>query len=140
MRMRGLRLLGLLILGTGIVAAVTAVLLGELKVGLLLFIVPYLYGDSLLGAMAILSMVAGIFLLMADALTFPSSQRPDEADVAPSSSATDRRTMRRGREFGGVLLIGPIPIAFGSSGRAVIVAMAIMAIVLIVLFLLFLLL
>jgi uncharacterized protein (TIGR00304 family) len=122
------------------VAAVAAGLLGELKVGLLLFIIPYLYGDSLLGAMAILSMVAGVFLLMADALTFPSSQRPDEADIAPSSSATDRRTMRGGREFGGVLLVGPIPIAFGSSGRAVIVAMAIMAIALIVLFLLFLLL
>jgi uncharacterized protein (TIGR00304 family) len=48
--------------------------------------------------------------------------------------------MRRGREFGGVLLIGPIPIAFGSSGRAIIMAMAIAAIALIVLFLLFLLL
>jgi len=119
---------------------VTAVLLGEVKVGLLVFIVPYLYGDSLLGAMAILSMVAGVFLLMADALTFPSSQRPGEADVAPTSSATDWRTMRRGWEYGGVLLIGPMPIAFGSSGRAVIMAMAIMAIVLIVLFLLFLLL
>ncbi|MCX6652623.1 MAG: DUF131 domain-containing protein [Methanomassiliicoccales archaeon] len=120
--------------------AVAAVLLGEVKVGLLLFIIPYLYGDSLLGAMAILSMVAGVFLLMADALTFPLSQHSDEENAASSSSATDRRTRRRGGEYGGVLLIGPIPIAFGSSGRAVIVAMAIMAIVLIVLFLLFLLL
>src|SRR5512137_322664 len=116
--MRLLRVLGVGMLVAGIVAIIAGALTGDIQVGLAFFFIPYLSSSSALGALAILLVFGGIAVMMLDAVSSwgrmgpaGDEERTREPDGGPK------------KEFGGVVLIGPLPIVFGSSSRAALLAL-----------------
>jgi len=129
--MTRLRLAALLLMLLGAVGIVYGILAGEIQVGLLFFVIPYLYGSSALGALSILAIVIGVFLLIIDAVR-------RAAPGAPEPSSAGEGTARPRTGWGGVVIVGPVPIVFGSTPRLTIVALVIAAAILTMVLLLFL--
>lgn len=127
--------MGMLLLLTGIGLVILGIAEGEIQVGLVLFFIPYLYGTTSLGSLAILLVFAGLTALVLGSLG--SERAPGEGEGA-APLAEDRKEVKK--EFGGVVLIGPVPIAFGSSSHAALFALILAACALIALMLVFLLL
>jgi uncharacterized protein (TIGR00304 family) len=131
--MRVLRALGLSLLVAGFIATIAGVQSGDIEIGLLLFFIPYLQSSTWIGAVAILLIFAGIFVLMLSIFFGLGEAYENGATVTISKERTKR-------ESGGVVLIGPIPIVFGSSNRAAMIALIATALVVMVLVVLLLLL
>ena len=128
--MRPLRALAAIMILTGAALTVYGVAIGEMQV-ILVILVPVIVASSVIGALAIGSIVVGMVVGMAD--LFLSASR-EEGQVYPSNQERASETAK-GKEFGGVVLIGPIPIVFGSSRKVAMYA-ALIAIVILVLMLL----
>lgn len=114
---------GLFAAGVACIAA--SVLTGEAEVSLFL-IFPVFSGSSglfLLGtALIVFSFIAGFVLLMKGQLELAS-----ENPYAPDAGAgPERRKAKTG--YGGVVLLGPVPIAFGSD-KTMALAMLIIGVV-----------
>jgi uncharacterized protein (TIGR00304 family) len=133
--MRALRVLGLALLVTGILATILGALSGDIQVGLALFFIPYLQSSTWLGALAIVLVFAGIVTLVLDGIYLIGGRTYQGAQER--SESFDGRSKR---EFGGVVLIGPVPIIFGSSNRAALLALIVAAVVITAMMLIFLLL
>jgi uncharacterized protein (TIGR00304 family) len=108
------RLPGILLIALGIVLVAISVLTGEARVALVL-IIPVIYGGGLLLLGGIICVVAGFLLLFASS----TGVEDGETGAQPASE----------RKSGGVLLIGPIPIIFGSDRKIALIAAAIALIV-----------
>ncbi|MDW5561597.1 MAG: DUF131 domain-containing protein [Methanomassiliicoccus sp.] len=125
-RFRAMQLSGAALVLLGIVVLAWAAAAGQVSVALVL-IVPVLYGTGPLVAFAALAVFAGMVLL-----SLSLFGRPGGRD-AGITSATGKR------EWGGVVLIGPIPIVFGSpgmlEGRGVLALLAALSIIVLLLFL-----
>lgn len=127
------RRLGIMLLVIGIVTTAWSVYAGLISFYLVI-IVPVLTSDSALGSLPLLAIFSGIVLwALGPAL---GEDGPGEARTQEQSSpniGTDQGRMRTG----GVVLIGPIPILFGSDNRIALVAaaMAILVLALLVLLL-----
>jgi uncharacterized protein (TIGR00304 family) len=108
------------------VAVVAGALTGEVQVGLFLFFIPYLTSSSGAGAAAMLLVFAGITVLLLSAMVgaSPSGEDADNGGRAPPASGPKAKG-----EFGGVVLIGPVPIVFGSSSRPALIALALAAMI-----------
>jgi uncharacterized protein (TIGR00304 family) len=115
--MRILRTLGLALLVAGVIATVLGVLTGDIQVGLALFFIPYLQSSTWLGGLAILLIFAGIVVLILDGFYAINGQVIQEEDGRKSSAKRSKT------EMGGVVLLGPIPIVFGSNNRAALLAL-----------------
>jgi uncharacterized protein (TIGR00304 family) len=120
--MRGLKALGLALLVAGFIATAAGVQSGDIEVGLALFFIPYLQSSTWIGALAILLIFAGIFVLMLNAFFGLGKAHEKVAQVTGPVEQTKG-------EVGGVVLIGPIPIVFGSSNRAALIALIATALV-----------
>ena len=111
--------IGMFLGGIALVAA--AVVTGEADVSLVL-IIPVFSGSSalfLLGVLLIVaSFIVGFVLVATGSVEVEPSQGAQE--TASPMSTGSRRT-----EYGGVVLVGPIPIAFGSSRNMAIVMLVI---------------
>ena len=125
-----IRTLGIVLFLAGLGSVMLAVLLGEMSFGLVLFIIPVVYGSSAFGILGALLIVAGIFAYFWGGV--------DEARKADSSSEPSEEKSSAKREIGGVVLIGPIPIVFGTSSRAALYAMIAAAVLIVLLMLAFL--
>jgi uncharacterized membrane protein len=103
----------LLVVGASLVAL--AALQGGAELAIVV-IVPVIVGRSL-------EFVAGVLLLVAGIFTLPLAFEPDEADDAPT---TPRAAPPASGGAGGLVLVGPVPIFFGTwkgaSSRAWILA------------------
>jgi len=115
----------LLLLIGGAALIIYAVATGEVRVALFFFIIPTLYGNTLLGALAILLFVFGLVLL------FLSFVRPIEETLSSDQVVSEKRrdVATAKKDFGGVLLIGPIPIVFGSGRRAMLYVLIVMVVI-----------
>lgn len=131
--MRALRILAIAMILAGAAILSYAIITGEMRLALALFFIPVIYGSSWLGGLAIGLIVLGILLWMADAFLRGSSQQASESRQRPAAEAGSGPSIRK--EFGGVVLIGPIPIVFGSSHRAALYAVVTAVVVLIFLIL-----
>jgi len=129
--MTRLRAIALLLVVAGAAGVVYGIFVGEIQVGLLFFFIPYLYGGTALGAIAILGVVIGVLLLFVDFARRPIPE-PSEGPVTPRDTAEPKT------EWGGVVIVGPIPIVFGSTPRIALVALAIVSALLMALLILFL--
>lgn len=127
--MRFLRVLAVAMLLTGASILAYAILTGQMEFALAFFFIPVIYGSSLLGGAAIGLIVLGIFVYMAD--LFVQSGSAEEGSMEPGPWQNDGA--RPKKEFGGVVLVGPIPIVFGSSNKAALYAVITAVVVLIVL-------
>jgi uncharacterized protein (TIGR00304 family) len=114
----------------GLALIATAVAAGEADVSLVI-IFPVFSGSSLgflLGVLLIVSSFIVGFILMAT-----DNEKPEERTGAASDAMSSSEPRSR-TEYGGVILLGPIPIAFGSNKRMaliMLVAGVILAIVVI---------
>jgi len=112
----------------GVAAIIAAAATGEVDVQLLV-IFPVISGSSwlfILGvALIIGSFVVG-FLLVASVF---SEYEPVEPQIPSEPRVAGSKTPARKTGYGGVVLIGPVPIVFGSD-RRVTMAMLIVAVVL----------
>lgn len=112
--MRWLRWLGLGLLAAGVALLAASVGTGQGQVSLFL-IMPVFWGTGLLGFLAVATLVLGLAILVfgpvlssvpigASSLSAPSPDSPASGAVPPPSP-----------EYGGVVVVGPFPIAFGSD-------------------------
>ena len=106
-----------------------AILSGQMDFALAFFLIPVIYGSSLIGGVAIGMIILGIFIWMTDTFLHTSRTVEDPPGYRPGQVANELTK----REFGGVVLIGPIPIVFGSSTRAALYAAIAAVVVLIIL-------
>jgi uncharacterized protein (TIGR00304 family) len=111
---------------SGVICIAAAILAGEAEVSLFL-IFPVFSGSSglfMLGTVLILlTFITGFMLLTIGQLELASAaSEPQDMGYAEDSSGADRK-------FGGLVLIGPVPIAFGSD-RKIALAMLVLGIVL----------
>ena len=110
----------------GIVCIVASVLTGEAEVSLFL-VVPVFSGSGglfILGiALIVFSFVAGFMFLMMGQMEIAG------ASFEPAGDEMERRFGKSDRKYGGVVLIGPVPIAFGSDKKTAL-AMLVIGIVL----------
>ena len=133
--MRGVAVIPLGLLLAGAVLVITSVAAGETDVSLVFFF-PVLSGSSLyflLGVgMIVAGTMAGFMVIWYSAVGTPGSRERESARRQLSgSAAADRR-------YGGVVLIGPIPIAFGSSSKMAYAMLGVGIVVIIILVVLFL--
>jgi uncharacterized protein (TIGR00304 family) len=132
--MRPLRVLAAILIFAGAALTFFGVVTGEMQLALIVF-VPVIIGSSVLGILAIGSIIAGFFVGLAD--LFLGGGAEAQQDIISSQEISPQSAPKK--EFGGVVLIGPIPIVFGSSKKAamyaMIVALVILALLLMWLFL-----
>jgi uncharacterized membrane protein len=116
--MQWVRLLGLLLLAAGLALIAASVATGQGQVFLLLFI-PIYAGTGVLGFLGILVVFLGFFLMTLGSAwrgvpvpvaTVPEVAPPAgiDAPAAPPSPPA---------KYGGVVMLGPIPIVFGSDAK-----------------------
>jgi len=115
----------------GVACIVVAAATGEAQVQLLI-IFPLISGTSwlfILGVMLIIASFVLGFVFAAPAMTEEDQASPRTPGVRHPEDA--QQEPRRKARYGGVVLIGPVPIVFGSD-RNVALIMLVLAIVLIV--------
>lgn len=133
-----LRLAALLTIIAGIIVSIVSIAQGQMRV-VLFIIFPIFIAEGLLPAVGIGLLLIGITAMF---LSFFMSFRPsDERPYIEARPPDEIETKERHKpevKGGGVVLIGPVPIIFGSDWRMAITA-AVLAILLIGMVLLFLL-
>jgi len=116
--MRQVRLIGLALLIAGVALIAAAVATGQGQVYLLLFI-PVYVGTGALGMLGILVVFIGFFLaslgsawrgLPVPVAPAPEPTSPPDVAVPPAATAPPAK-------YGGVVMLGPIPIVFGSDAQ-----------------------
>jgi uncharacterized protein (TIGR00304 family) len=135
---RLLRLAALLMIATGIVISIVSIAQGQMRVALFL-IFPVFYAEGILPAIGVALLFIGMVALFLAffASVANSGVRPDQNNRSFDGFGTgDGRKPRM--KAGGVVLIGPVPIIFGSDWRMTVTAI-ILAILLVGMMLLFLL-
>lgn len=127
-----IRLISLSMIVSGIFLVIYGITRGEMQVALFL-IFPVIYGTGIVGLISILLIFLGFFLAF---LSFAIP--PDHVEEPYEPMEIERPQMEKKSQVkgGGVVLIGPIPIVFGSDAKMAIIAM-VLAIVMILLALLF---
>ena len=118
-------------LALGLVTTAWSVYAGQIRFYLVV-IIPVLTSDDAWGSLPLLAIFAGIVLMaLAPAL---GKNDPDTSE--PEDSGVDAGTSHGRTDIGGVVLIGPIPILFGSDGRMALIAAGIAILILALLVLL----
>jgi uncharacterized protein (TIGR00304 family) len=112
------------LLSLGILLLLISVLKGELSVGFL-FIFPFIYGRGLCASLGILLIFISIVLFIFSLFNFERVILP-----AGKNSYDKKVEQKKSVEGGGIILIGPIPIVFGSNWK-IAIFLIILAIILI---------
>ena len=121
MRSATVRGVGIALLIVGLVTTVWSVYSGLTRFYLVV-IVPVFSSDNVFGMLPLLAIFAGI-VLMALSPAFDESE-PDLAQPGESSNTVGGNDASR-MKVGGVVLIGPIPILFGSDKKMTLMAAAV---------------
>jgi uncharacterized protein (TIGR00304 family) len=134
MRYATVRNVGIALLIIGMGATAWSVYAGLTRFYLVV-IVPVFTSDSLLGMLPLLAIFAGIVLMALAPAFYPDDE--DGKRTEDNMTGGPRNGVNRPK-VGGVVLIGPIPILFGTDKRTTLIAagLAIMILVIIVLLLL----
>lgn len=117
---------GIFLVLAGIIILIFAIMSGAVLFGLFL-IFPVIIGTGIIAALSFILIFAGIFILF---FSLPFGIKEVENEERPRNVNT---------KFGGVVLIGPFPLVFGSDKKLIYVSIAllILFIVLLELYLLF---
>jgi len=110
----------------GIAFFVVGFLTGEAEGGIFI-VFPFIVGSGFFPLLGFIFIFIAIFSFM---FRFTTSKEPDENQIKNEELQPKKKTSVKG---GGVVLIGPIPIVFGSNWKIVIVLM-IIALILIITF------
>jgi uncharacterized protein (TIGR00304 family) len=120
-----LRRIGIVVLLIGLAATAWSVYSGLISFSLVV-IIPVLTSDSALGSLPLLLIFAGFLILALG----PALGEDGSEETEDNVDAGAERTGAARPKFGGVVLIGPIPIVFGSDGRTALIAAAIAIVIL----------
>lgn len=114
----------------GLVLYIIFALFGVVHVGIFL-IFPFFISSSPLSIIPFAMIVSGILLM------FMVPIRDSERGREPSDQSALLKDHReeKGRKYGGLIMIGPIPIIFGNDRKVMYVLAAIAAVILLILFL-----
>jgi len=113
--MRTLTWVGLALLVLGVALIAWSLATGEGQLFLVLFI-PVFTSGGLLGLAGMLALFAGIFLGMAS-FAGPRPSFGDEPPVQSPAQAPAPPAAAPAPRYGGVVMVGPIPLVFGSDVR-----------------------
>jgi uncharacterized protein (TIGR00304 family) len=129
--MRWLRWLGISAMVAGAILFVYGIYLGEVVVAVVV-IFPVLISNGAIGAAAMLLLVLGLMALVLSYFFVEGG----EVGTSDRQGALDDGEERK-MGFGGVVLIGPVPIIFGSDRRTALIAagLAIMVLAIVILLL-----
>lgn len=122
--MNKFHILSLISLVLGIVFLFIGILSGDVEAGIF-FIMPYISGSGIFGFFGFVLIIASIFLFLFGLTNFIENEINDPVD---SELRPRKKSSFKG---GGVVLIGPIPIIFGSSWKIAVISI-ILAIFLII--------
>lgn len=141
MSKRKLAILGYILFGIGVILIIMGIFTGSSHVALFL-IFPVIYGKGLLSFLGCLLIFFGIFLILLS-LHFGDKESeeyyppPNEEYYPPpnyeefsQNEIFPQKEVRKEKRYGGVILIGPIPIVIGSDKNMVIIALTISLIIL----------
>ncbi len=120
--MNSLRLLSLTCFILGVIAVAYGVSTGEVKIGVF-FIIPFLIGSGFYAFMGFLLLFAAFFLFFLGGLKEIEETPPVIEDIPLEEPVYEKPEKKRFFEGGGVILIGPIPIVFGSNWKIAIALM-----------------
>ncbi|RLF41359.1 MAG: hypothetical protein DRN12_03400 [Thermoplasmata archaeon] len=136
--MSSLRLISLFCFISGIIAIAYGVSLGEVKVGIF-FIIPFLIGSGFYAFIGFLLLFIAFLLFFLGGLKeIEEIERIEDIPISlEEPQVYEKPKKKRFFEGGGVVLIGPIPIIFGTNIRITLAAI-IMAIIFILIVLSFL--
>ena len=127
-------LTSILLFCLGIAFLAISIIRGEGRVALLLFI-PIFYGSGIYSFLGIFCLIIAIFVAF-----FGSTFRYrwtlfEKESMKVEKKSYQKRPMKK--RFGGVILLGPIPIIIGSDTKLVIIALLLAIVLIIVTFFLF---
>ena len=100
---------------------------GDVEGGILI-VFPFIGGSGIFAFLGVISFFMAILLFM---FGFTSTLKSDDSGFEYEESPTQKKTSVKG---GGVVLIGPIPIVFGSNWKIAIVMMIVAIIIILVAF------
>jgi uncharacterized protein (TIGR00304 family) len=130
MRMNRYLILAIVLAICGIVLLGYSVASGEGTAGVVVFI-PVFYGSGLFAFLGVLCIMAGLFLgFFGIAKGLGEAREFEDTRESQSPQPTRPRT-QKSIKGGGVVLIGPIPVIFGSDAKTAIV-LVVLAIILII--------
>ena len=128
-RTRLLRLVAAALIVAGLALSAVAVAQGQMRLALII-IFPVFYAEGLLAGLGVVLIFIGMLALLASFVTLDRPRHAaGETEIAernPANGEEEREKVRGGA----VILLGPIPIVFGSDWRMAVAAM-ILAILLI---------
>ena len=116
------RITSYIFIAVGFALLFLSLLIGHAKFGIFI-VFPFVYGYGILPAISFLLIIVGIFLFFLSPMQFKYE------NVEP---ITEEKKVEK--HFGGVVLIGPIPIIFGSDRNTVLISVLATILILIVLF------
>jgi uncharacterized protein (TIGR00304 family) len=126
MRSLTLRRLGVALLLVGLITTAVSIYLGSIKFYLVV-IIPVLTSDVGWGSLPLLAVFAGIVLMMIGPAIGEDGRSSGQEG---GSTDEDGRSVERRTGIGGVVLIGPIPIIFGTDRKMTLIAAALAIIIL----------
>lgn len=132
MRMNRYLIIAIILAISGISLIGYSVASGEGSAGVVLFI-PVFYGSGLFAFLGVICIMSAIFLAFFGFATQLGGAEDIEGQQEPGASQQTRPRAEKSIKGGGVVLIGPIPIIFGSDTKMTLV-LVVLAIVLIVVF------
>ena len=112
---------------------------GNAKAGILL-IIPFIMGGGIYSLLGIICIIGAFILfyfgMVKSAEALNGYLTGGDADTGGQFAEPDSAKTGKEKRFGGVILIGPIPVIFGSDKKSMIIAVALAAIFLIITFIL----
>jgi uncharacterized protein (TIGR00304 family) len=120
MRSSAVRRVGIALLVIGLVMTAWSVYTGLVNLYVVL-IIPVLTSNSAFGTLPLLVIFAGIVLIILG----PAFGENETGTIMRDDSSIRNGAEHKKMKFGGVVLIGPIPILFGSNKRMALIAAAI---------------
>jgi uncharacterized protein (TIGR00304 family) len=139
-KMNRYHLFAVILLICGIISLGYSVASGEGSAGVVVFI-PVFFGSGLFSFIGVLCIMAAIFLAF---FGFAKGSLADEGveeqqGQRTSSPSQSRQSPRPQKSIkgGGVVLIGPIPVVFGSDAKTAMILMVLAIILIVVVFVLF---
>ena len=109
-----LRHLSYLLFLAGVFMISLAVISGEASIALFL-IFPVIYGSGALTILGILLIFLGTFLLFISPFSHPHNLPPTDYESYKAPPQPLEEKIEKNTKIGGVVMIGPIPIVFGSD-------------------------
>ncbi len=130
--MNSLRLLSLTCFILGVITIVYGISTGEVEIGVF-FIIPFLIGSGFYAFIGFLLLFASFFLFFIGGLKEIEEIPPVIEDIPlEEPEVYEKPKKKRFFEGGGVVLIGPIPIIFGTNWRITVITIIIAIIFIII--------